>query len=83
MRSLALISIAAVMVFSAGVALADESRDHVCFRALDANRDGEVTLQEFEKHFENDRESFDKADRNKDGRLTHDEYHDMLGHGAS
>ena len=83
MRILALILIAAVAVFSAGVAVADESRDHICFRALDANRDGEVTPQEFEKHYENAQETFDKADKNKDGRLTHDEYHDMLGHGAS
>jgi len=62
---------------------ADEQKDHVCFRAIDSNKDGNVTFQEFEKFFENDEEKFNEADMNKDGKLSHDEYHNILGHGSS
>ena len=68
---------------SVALCLADESKDHVCFRVLDSNKDGTVTFQEFEQVYENDKEKFNKADVNKDGKLTHDEYHDILGHGSS
>ena len=57
--------------------------DHICFRAIDSNKDGSVTLQEFEKFFENGKEKFNEADLDKDGKLSHDEYHSMLGHGSS
>ena len=62
---------------------ADEKKDHICFRVLDANQDGMVTFQEFEKHYGNDKEKFNTADGNSDGKLTHDEYHSILGHGSS
>ena len=68
---------------SVALCLADESKDHVCFRVLDSNKDGTVTFQEFEQVYENDKEKFNKADVNKDGKLTHDEYHDILGQGSS
>ena len=64
-------------------AAADENKDHVCFRALDANQDGLVTLQEFERVYKDAAERFNAADVDKDGKLTHDEYHDSLGHGSS
>ena len=37
------------LIFSTAHCLADEKKDHICFRALDSNKDGFVTLQEFEK----------------------------------
>ena len=61
---------------------ANESKDHVCFRALDSNKDGMVTFQEFKRAYGDDKEKFNMADENKDGKLTHDEYHDLLGHGS-
>ena len=62
---------------------ADEQRDHICFRVLDANGDGVVTLNEFERHYGKSEEKFNSADTDRDGQLTHDEYHVSLGHGAS
>jgi hypothetical protein len=62
---------------------ADEKRDHVCFRVLDSNKDGVVTYQEFEKIYGDAKEKYDNADLNNDGKLTHDEYHDLLGHGST
>ncbi len=61
---------------------ADETKDHICFRALDADRDGLVTLAEFEKHYGKDEARFKAADTDQDGNLTHDEYHELLGHGS-
>ena len=63
--------------------MADEGKDHVCFRALDANHDGLVTLQEFERVYKDAADRFKAADADKDGKLTHDEYHESLGHGSS
>ena len=62
---------------------AEEQRDHICFRVLDANGDGVVTLTEFERHYGKSEEKFNSADTDRDGQLTHDEYHVSLGHGAS
>jgi len=62
---------------------AAETTDHICFRVLDSDHDGSVTPQEFAKFFPNDAERFNAADVNKDGKLTHDEYHDLLGHGST
>ena len=57
MRTAIVCTIAAIFAaFSAGICLADEAADHICFRALDVN---------------------------KDGVLTREEYHGLLGHGAS
>ena len=64
------------------ICLADEKEDHVCFRSLYSNKDGEVTFQEFEKFYGNEKEKFQDADKDEDGKLTHDEYHDILGHGS-
>ena len=71
-------------VFSIGsLALANENKDHVCFRSLDTNQDGQVTLQEFEQVYKDAADRFKVADADKDGKLTHDEYHDSLGHGST
>ena len=73
-----------IFLLSVGVfAAADENKDHVCFRALDANQDGLVTLQEFERVYKDAADRFKAADADKDGKLTHDEYHDSLGHGST
>ncbi len=77
---LVLASFLAVPAFPCG---ADEKKDHICFRAIDADNDGHVTFQEFEKYYGDDKAKFEAADLDKDGRLTHDEYHDLLGHGSS
>ena len=71
------------LILSVAICLADENKDHVCFRVLDSNEDGNVTFQEFEKYYGNDQKKFNKADMDEDGKLTHDEYHDLLGHGSS
>jgi Ca2+-binding EF-hand superfamily protein len=63
--------------------MADENKGHICFRVLDTNKDGLVTLQEFEKFYKDGQKQFNMADANKDGNLTHDEYHEILGHGSS
>ena len=34
-------------------------------------------------YFGNDKQKFNEADLDKDGQLTHDEYHNLLGHGSS
>ena len=61
---------------------AEETKDHVCFRILDNDKDGMVTFEEFEKHYADDEARFRAADADQDGQLTHDEYHDLLGHGT-
>ena len=70
------------LTLSVDLCLADENKDHVCFRVLDSNKDGNVTFQEFEKYYGNDQKKFNKADMDEDGKLTHDEYHHFLGHGS-
>jgi EF hand len=71
-----------ISMTSANFCLANEKKNHTCFRIVDSNKDGEITFQEFEKFFGNDTERFKKADLNKNGRLSHDEYHELLGHGS-
>ena len=58
-------------------------KKHICFKSIDANRDGRVTFEEFKKFFGEDQRKFDATDLNSDGKLSHDEYHKSLGHGAS
>ena len=70
------------LILSVAICLADEKKDHVCFRVLDSNKDGYVTFEEFDKYYGNDKEKFNKADTDQDGKLTHDEYHHFLGHGS-
>lgn len=61
---------------------ADEAEDHICFRVLDANANGEVTFEEFSAYYTEDAEAlFNDTDTNGDSILTHDEYHIMLGGG--
>ena len=83
MKKMTILLIGIIVFSSIPLALADENKDHVCFRALDENQDGEVTLQEFERFYKNADEKFKAADADRDGKLTHDEYHDSLGHGSS
>jgi hypothetical protein len=46
----------------------EEEKGHICFNALDSNGDN--------------RGRFNWLDQNGDSELTHEEYHDSLGHGA-
>jgi len=78
------VQLVGIFVLSVGsLVLANEKKDHVCFRALDADQDGQVTLQEFEQVYKDAADRFKAADADKDGKLTHDEYHDSLGHGST
>lgn len=76
------LSMACLLLTWAGWGVAGEKVDHICFRRIDADRDGKVTLKEFAVHYEAGEGKFKAADSNKDGVLTHEEYHDFLGHGA-
>ena len=75
--------IASFLTLATSLCFADEKKDHICFRTLDSNQDDMVTFQEYEKYFGNDKAKFKEADLDKDGQLTHDEYHNLLGHGSS
>jgi hypothetical protein len=59
-----------------------ETKDHVCFTVVDADKNGEVNYSEYQAYFGDDRKGFDAADLDKNGTLSHDEYHERLGHGA-
>lgn len=78
-----MLMLATILALPVSLCGAAEKKDHICFRALDADKDGRVTLQEFAKHYGDDKALFNAADVDQDGRLTHDEYHKLLGHGAS
>ena len=65
-----------------GWGVAGEKADHVCFRRIDTDQDGKVSFKEFAVHYGADEGKFKAVDGNGDGILTHDEYHDFLGHGA-
>ena len=78
-----LLLLALALAFLVSSGLADEKKDHVCFRILDLDKDGLVTYAEFEQVYENDEQKFKEADVDKNGKLTHDEYHAFLGHGSS
>jgi len=82
MKTITILLISIFLTFSVALCFAGENKDHICFRVLDSNKDGVVTFHEFEKFYKNDKEKFNKADVNKDGKLTHDEYHNILGHGS-
>jgi Ca2+-binding EF-hand superfamily protein len=71
-----------ISITSANFCLANEKKNHTCFRIVDSNKDGEVSFQDFEKFFGNDTERFKEADLDKNGKLSHDEYHELLGHGS-
>ena len=81
-KTSAILLITIFLTSSVALCLADENKDHVCFRVLDSNKDDMVTFQEFEKFYGNDKEKFNDADMDEDGKLTHDEYHNILGHGS-
>ena len=84
MKSYFLLFAMVITIFISSVfCFGSEKKDHICFRVIDADKDGKVTFQEFAKVFGDDKEKFAATDLNGDGRITHDEYHQSLGHGAS
>ena len=84
MKTLCVMLLAAtILTVPVSLCGADEKKDHICFRTMDADSDGKVTFPEFEKFYGDDKDKFNSADLNQDGRLTHDEYHNLLGHGSS
>ena len=48
-KTSAILLITIFLTSSVALCLANEKKDHVCFRALDSNEDDMVTFQEFEK----------------------------------
>ena len=76
-------SVLSILLIQTGWVVAGEKEDHICFRRIDADRDGKVTPKEFAVHFGEDAAKFKALDSNEDGLLTHKEYHDYLGHGAA
>jgi Ca2+-binding EF-hand superfamily protein len=84
MKNFLSINLAAIAILlSCTFSFAEEEVKHICFRSVDADKDGKVTFQEFKKVFGDDRSKFDAVDLNKDGMLSHDEYHKSLGRGAT
>ena len=69
--------------FTSAFCLAGAEKNHICFKIIDADKDGKVTFQEFKQYFDNDKEKFAAIDLNGDGNLSHAEYHQSLGHGAA
>ncbi len=82
-KTIALALMALLLTIPGTLSGAAEEKDHVCFRVLDSDGNGVVTMQEFETIYGKDGETFSKADADNDGTLTHDEYHVIVGHGAS
>ena len=70
------------ILFTSAFCLAGQEKKHICFKIIDADRDGKVTFQEFEQFFDDAKDKFASIDLNGDGILSHDEYHQSLGHGA-
>ena len=70
------------ILISSTLCFGNEDKDHICFRKIDADKDGIVTFQEFKKVFGDDKAKYDKIDLNCDGKLIHDEYHVSICHGA-
>jgi hypothetical protein len=82
-RWIAILTTVFIMTCALSPSLASENKNHVCFKVLDADRDGLVTFSEFQTVYGDDRTTFDAADKDRNGKLSHDEYHTMLGHGSS
>ena len=81
-KLLLLCLVVGIISISNNFCFAEEKKDHICFRAVDKDKDGKVTFQEFIKIFGENKKRFETIDLNDDGNLTHDEYHQYLGHGA-
>lgn len=81
-RTGTILILASCLILSSIPCGAEAKNDHLCFRALDADKDGRVSFEEFAAHYGNDAARFKAVDADQDGQLTHDEYHDFLGHGS-
>ena len=82
MKNFVLKCLVIIMFMSAALCYGIEEKKHICFRVIDADKDGKVTFQEFKKFFGDEKAKFDAIDLNNDGKLSHAEYHKSLGHGA-
>ena len=83
MKSIIFVYLVALTVFfSTTLCSADEEKGHICFNTVDINKDSKVTFEEFAVYFGNNKVKFNKVDQDGDGRLSHDEYHESLGHGT-
>jgi Ca2+-binding EF-hand superfamily protein len=84
MKKVVLTYLVVITIFiSNALCFGNEEKSHICFRAVDADKDGKVTFQEFKEIYGDDKVKFKAIDLNDDGKLSHDEYHQFLGHGSS
>ena len=51
-----------IILISIGVCFGNEEKNHICFRQVDADKDGMVTFQEFKKVFGDNKAKFDNID---------------------
>ena len=59
-------------------AMADEE-DHICFSVVDADKDGEATMDEMKKAYPDmDQEKFGKMDSDGNGTVDHMEYEEAM-----
>lgn len=71
--------LASILCFGPAAALAASEEGHVCFFAMDANRDGFLDWEEFAAVYgEDSQELFASLDTDGDGLLVHEEYHDAV-----
>ena len=68
--------ISAMTLVGGNVALAaHEEEGHICFFAIDTDKDGRMTIEEFQTAYPNaSTESFERFDADSSGDVSHDEY---------
>ena len=76
-KARAILLIGAPLTASLVFCLADK-KNHICFRALNSNKYGMVTVEELERCYDSPEEKFKYADLEKDGKLAHDKHHSTL-----
>jgi EF hand len=82
MKTITILTMAAMLLLGASFSIAGEEKSHICFHRVDTNGDGVITPQEFEAVYGQKPALFKTVDVDGDGRLIHDEYHDALGDGV-
>ncbi len=68
-----------MLILSAfNISIATES-EGICYKSIDSNSDGKITLEEFKKKFGDNEKRFKAIDKDKNGMLSHEEYDIALG----
>ena len=79
-RYISMCLIVFIIVAATALCFGDGHKHHVCFKAIDADKDGVVTYLEFRQFLGDDKSKYDEIDLDDNGTLSHDEYHKSLGH---